>query len=234
MPAPMSPYSLPPRDPAWQAQRAAALLAEMNDRRSCRFFSDRAVPRELIESILAVAHSAPSGANRKPWRFVAINDAALKREIRIAAEAEEKASYERRMPPEWLDALEPLGTDWHKPFLEIAPWLVVVFRVDWEDRAGTRVKNYYPGESAGIASGFFLMAAHLLGLATLTHTPSPMGFLRELCGRPAGEKPYLLIPVGYPAEAATVPDLVKKPLAAVIQWNRNSTDPHGPCLAQGA
>ncbi|TWT44197.1 NADH dehydrogenase [Phycisphaerae bacterium RAS1] len=228
MPASTLPYTLPSRDYAWQMQRAAALLDEMNGRRSCRFFSDRPVPRELIESALAVAHTAPSGANRRPWRFVAIDDPALKREIRIAAEAEEKESYEHRMPPEWLDALEPIGTDWRKPFLEIAPWLVVVFRVDWEEAQGRRVKNYYPSESTGIASGFFLMAAHMLGLATLTHTPSPMGFLREICRRPEGEKPYLLIPAGYPADDATVPDLVRKPLAAVLQWNRGDARAAGP------
>ncbi len=220
MPARMIPYQLPDRTPASQFEQARALLDEMDSRRSCRGFSDRAVPRELIEQAVAVGHSAPSGANRKPWRFVAIDDPAMKREIRAAAETEERESYDHRMPKEWLDALEPIGTTWEKPFLEIAPWLVVLFRIDWVDEGGRRLKNYYPSESAGIAAGFFLMACHHLGLATLTHTPSPMNFLRSICRRPENEKPYLLIPVGYPAGDATVPDLVKKPLSEALQWNR--------------
>ena len=199
--------------------RADALLVEMSTRRSCRFFSDRPVPRELIQKVIGVGHSAPSGANRKPWRFVAVDDASLKQEIRIAAEAEERESYERRMPAEWLAALEPLGTGPEKPFLAIAPWLVVLFRVDWEEIQGKRYHNYYPSESTGIAAGFFLMACHQVGLATLTHTPSPMGFLREILGRPVSEKPYLLIPVGYPAGECTVPDIPKKPLGEALQWN---------------
>lgn len=220
MPARMIPYSLPQRDTAWQSQCASDLLAEMAQRRSCRHFSDRPVPRDLIERALAIAHTAPSGANRKPWGFVAVDDPALKREIRLAAEAEERANYGHRFPPEWLEALEPLGTNADKPFLEIAPWLVVLFRVDYELIAGRTVKNYYPVESAGIMSGFFLMACHQLGLATLTHTPSPMKFLRDLLGRPECEKPILLIPVGYPAEECVVPDLPKKPLEQALQWNR--------------
>lgn len=219
MPAAMIPYALPPRDTAWQVARAAELLAEMKARRSCRFFSDRPVDRHVLEAALEVAHSAPSGANRKPWRFVVVDGPALKRDIRLAAEAEERESYDHRMPKEWLDALEPLGTNWEKPFLEIAPFLVVIFRVDFEELGGRRVKTYYPVESTGIAAGFFLMACHMLGLATLTHTPSPMNFLRDILGRPPHEKPYLLIPVGYPAEDCTVPDIEKKPLAAALQWN---------------
>ncbi|HKQ50466.1 MAG TPA: nitroreductase family protein [Phycisphaerae bacterium] len=220
MPARMIPYQLTERSAAWQAERARSLLAEMEARRSCRFFSDRVVPRELIEQAVAVGHSAPSGANRKPWRFVVVDDPVMKREIRLAAEAEERESYDHRMPQEWLEALEPIGTTWEKPFLEIAPWLVVLFRIDWVEEGGRRLKNYYPSESAGIAAGFFLMACHQLGLATLTHTPSPMNFLRTICRRPENEKPYLLIPVGYPAADATVPDLVKKPLSEALQWNR--------------
>lgn len=200
--------------------RAAALLEEMDARRSCRFFSDEPVPRELIESVIAVAHTAPSGANRKPWRFAAVSDPALKREIRVAAEIEERESYDRRMPREWLKALDPLGTDAHKPFLEIAPWLVVLFRIDWEEVGGERVSNYYPSESTGIAAGMFIMACHQVGLATLTHTPSPMRFLREILGRPVNEKPYLLIPVGFPAADCLVPDIPKKPLGAALQWDR--------------
>lgn len=220
MPPNLIPYALPPRDPAWQIQRARELLAEMDQRRSCRDFSPKPVPRELIEQAVAVAHTAPSGANRKPWRFVVIDDPTIKREIRIAAEAEERESYDHRMPREWLDALEPIGTTWEKPFLEVAPWLVVIFRIDWEETNGRRVKNYYPIESAGLAAGFFLMACHQLGLATLTHTPSPMNFLRDICRRPENERPYLLIPVGYPAENCRVPDLIKKPLSIALQWNR--------------
>lgn len=201
-------------------EQARALLGEMESRRSCRAFSDRSVPRELIELAIAVGHSAPSGANRKPWRFVAIDDPAMKREIRAAAEAEERESYDHRMPKEWLEALEPIGTTWEKPFLEIAPWLVVLFRIDWSAEGGHRLKNYYPSESAGLAAGFFLMTCHHLGLSTLTHTPSPMNFLRTICRRPENEKPYLLIPVGYPAVDARVPDLIKKPLSEALQWNR--------------
>jgi nitroreductase len=200
--------------------RADALLTEMSARRSCRFFSDEPVPRDLIERLIAVAHSAPSGANRKPWRFVAIDEPSLKHEIRLAAETEERASYDHRMPREWLEALEPIGTDAHKPFLELAPWLIVMFRIDWEEVNGARVSNYYPAESAGIAAGFLIMACHQVGLATLTHTPSPMRFLRELLGRPINEKPFLLIPVGYPALDCVVPDIPKKPLTQALQWNR--------------
>jgi nitroreductase len=216
----MIPYRLTKCDPDEQIERARAILSEMQSRRSCRYFSDQPVEKRVIEAAIEIAHSAPSGANRKPWKFVAIDDPKIKREIRVAAEAEERESYDRRMPREWLDAIEPIGTTWEKPFLEIAPWLVIVFRIDWEDAGGKRLKNYYPSESTGIASGFFLMACHMLGLATLTHTPSPMNFLRTILGRPESEKPYLLIPVGYPAADATVPDLLMKPLADALQWNR--------------
>ena len=220
MAAKLIPYSLPRRGEPEMRARAAALLAEMQTRRSCRFFSDDAVPRDLIESLIAIGHSAPSGANRKPWRFVAVDEPKLKHEIRLAAEAEERESYGHRMPPEWLEALEPLGTGPDKPFLDSAPWLVVMFRIDWEEIEGQRVSNYYPAESTGLAAGMFLMACHQVGLATLTHTPSPMRFLREILGRPVNEKPYLLIPVGYPAADCVVPDIPKKPLSAALQWNR--------------
>lgn len=178
------------------------------------------MPRTLIELALEIAHTAPSGANRKPWRFVAIDDPALKHEIRLAAEAEERENYARRFPDDWLEALEPIGTGPEKPYLETAPWLVVLLRVDVEEIAGKTRKNYYPMESHGIMSGFFIMACHQLGLATLTHTPSPMKFLRDICRRPENEKPVLLIPVGYPAPDATVPDIPKKPLHEALQWNR--------------
>ncbi len=220
MPARMIPWSLPERSPDEQIARGHALHREMQNRRSCRAFSDRPVPRELIELALRIAHSAPSGANRKPWHFVAIDDPEMKREIRLAAEQEERENYERRFPPEWLEALEPIGTDASKPYLEVAPWLIALFRVDYELIGGRPQKNYYPMESLGIMSGFFIMACHQLGLATLTHTPSPMRFLREICRRPESEKPVLLIPVGYPADDCLVPDIPKKPLEAATQWNR--------------
>lgn len=220
MPAPLIPYPFPQRTAEEMRSRSTALLAEMTARRSCRAFSAEPIPSEIIEAVIAVGHSAPSGANRKPWRFVAVNDAGLKRDIRLAAEAEEKENYGHRFPAEWLEALEPLGTNSEKPFLEIAPWLVVMFRIDWEEVRGEKVQNYYPAESIGIAAGMFLMACHQVGLATLTHTPSPMKFLRELLGRPVNEKPYLLIPVGYPAADCMVPDIAKKPLSAALQWNR--------------
>jgi iodotyrosine deiodinase len=219
MPAKMIPYEFVRRDEGEMTARVDAMFEEIRSRRSCRYFSDEPVSRELIEKVIAIAHTAPSGANRKAWRFVAVDDVRLKAEIRVAAEAEERESYEHRMPQAWLDALEPIGTDAHKPFLEIAPWLVVMFRIDWEEVDGQRYPNYYPHESAGIAAGFFVMACHHVGLATLTHTPSPMGFLREALGRPVNEKPFLLIPVGYPAVDCVVPDLPKKPLADALQWN---------------
>ncbi len=221
MPARMIPYDFNRREPAEMAARGRLLLDEMRRRRSCRHFSDRPVPRNVIELALEIAHTAPSGANRKPWTFVAIDDPAIKSEIRLAAEAEERENYAHRFPAEWLEALEPIGTGPDKPYLEIAPWLIVLFRVDYELLAsGEKQKSYYPVESIGIMSGFFLMACHQLGLATLTHTPSPMTFLRDVCRRPASEKPVLLIPVGYPAYDCMVPDLPKKPLAAALQWNR--------------
>ncbi len=221
MPARMLPYDFPRREPGEMIARGRALLNEMRARRSCRTFSPQPVPREAIELATEIAHSAPSGANRKPWTFVAIDDPAIKREIRLAAEAEERENYAHRFPAEWLEALEPIGTGPDKPYLEIAPWLVVLFRVDYELVAGgEKQKSYYPSESLGIMSGFFLMACHQIGLATLTHTPSPMKFLRELCRRPESEKPVLLIPVGYPAEDCVVPDLPKKPLSAALHWNR--------------
>lgn len=201
-------------------QRADDLLAEMNERRSCRFFSDTPIPRDIIERVIAVANTAPSGANRKPWRFVAVDDPKIKHEIRVAAEKEEHESYKHRMPTEWLDALEPIGTDEHKPFLDIAPWIIVMFRVDWEIVGPKKIKSYYPVESCGIAAGMLLTACHMTGLATLTHTPSPMRFLRDILHRPVNEKPFLLIPTGFPAKNCTVPDIPKKPVDQVIQWNR--------------
>jgi len=219
LPANMIPYAFERRAEPEMHARADALLAEMTRRRSCRHFSDEPVPRSLIEKVIAIGHTAPSGANRKPWRFVAVSDQKIKKEIRVAAEAEEHETYDHRMPDAWRAALEPLGTDEHKPFLEIAPWLVAIFRIDWEIVDGVKCKNYYPVESSCLAAGMFLMACHQVGLATLTHTPSPMKFLREILGRPENEKPFLLVPVGYPAADCTVPDVPKKPLHEALQWN---------------
>lgn len=203
-----------------QMERARRLLSTLKTRRSCRDFSPKPVPQPLIEALIAIAHTAPSGANRQPWHFVAVNDPGMKREIRQAAEAEEHESYTRRMPPAWLEALEPLGTDENKPFLERAPWLIVVFQVTWENVDGKKQPNYYPVESVGLACGLFLAACHQVHLATLTHTPSPMKFLRDICRRPENEKPFLLIPVGYPADGCQVPQITKKPVGDVLQWNR--------------
>ncbi len=201
-----------------QLARAREFESRMRTRRTVRQFSSRAVPRELIEAALRVASRAPSGANQQPWRFVAVSAPEIKRKIRLAAEAEEKQNYERRFPQEWLDALAVLETNWHKEFLEIAPWLIVVFRIDYgiaRDAEGNerKVKHYYVQESVGIACGFLITALHNMGMATLTHTPSPMGFLNQVLGRPANEKPFLLLPVGFPAEDAKVPDITKKPLS---------------------
>ena len=227
MPAKQLPYHFPREDEQDMRRRGEALVARMNGRRSCRAFSPEPVPPDLIEKAIAVGHSAPSGANRKPWRFVAVSDPILKRRIREAAEAQERENYGRRFPQAWLDALEPLGTTPDKGCLEVAPWLVVMFRIDWDQIDGARVQNYYPAESIGIAAGMFLMACHQIGLATLTHTPSPMTFLRTLLTRPVNEKPYLLIPVGYPAADCTVPDIPKKPLSAALTWCTGCTKPAG-------
>ena len=200
--------------------RAKAFYDLMDARRSVRFFSDRPVSRKLIEMAIMTASTAPSGAHRQPWRFVAINDPALKHKIRVAAEEEEHESYHGRMSAEWLEALAPIGTDWHKPFLEIAPWLVVCFAETYGvDEQGEKVKNYYVQESCGIACGMFIAALHNMGLATLTHTPSPMRFLSDILKRPKNERPFILFPVGYPADDATVPDLQRKPLDEIVQWN---------------
>ncbi|HYO77169.1 MAG TPA: nitroreductase family protein [Thermoanaerobaculia bacterium] len=186
-------------------------------RRSVREFSSEPVPDEAIELAIQAAASAPSGANMQPWKFVVVRDAAVKRDIRIAAEKEERENYDGRMPEEWLRALAPLQTDWRKEFLEIAPLLIVVFKEDYGlEPDGRRVTHYYVNESVGIACGFLLAALNAAGLATLTHTPSPMGFLREILGRPKNEKAFLLIPVGYPAEGCEVPDIQKKPLRDVL------------------
>lgn len=192
-------------------ERAEAIRGRYLRRRSCRFFSDKWVPEQVIVDLLEIASSAPSGANKQPWHFAAISSASLKSRIRHAAEEEERMFYQERATEEWLKDLAPLGTDWEKPFLETAPWLIVVFKEIYEQGPeGERKKHYYVNESVGIASGFLISAIHELGLVTLTHTPSPMNFLSEILERPPHQKPFLLLPVGYPAEDATVPNLTKK------------------------
>ena len=215
------PLDFEPVTPEESAARADAFYAEMARRRSVRDFSDRPVPRRLVERAIQTAATAPSGAHQQPWTWVAVSDLDLKRRIRQAAEAEERAFYDGRAPDDWLDALAPLGTDWQKPFLETAPWLVVLFAQRWgaapPGRGGKR-KHYYVQESCGIAAGLFITALHHMGLATLTHTPSPMRFLSDLLGRPPNEAALVLFPVGYPAEGASVPDLKRKGLGEVAVW----------------
>jgi iodotyrosine deiodinase len=201
-------------------RRAEAFLATMRTRRSVRDFSTEPVPRDLVKRAIAAAHTAPSGANRQPWHFVAVKDPTLKRRIREAAEVEERAFYEGgRATPEWLAALAALGTGWRKPFLETAPWLVAVFKeVYGLGPDGGKITNYYVNESVGIACGLFIAAIHDIGLATLTHTPQPMRFLSRILQRPANESPFILFPIGYPAEGCVVPALEKKPVEAVVTW----------------
>lgn len=197
--------------------RVRGFVEHVRRRRTVRDFSPEPVPLDLVESAIEAAASAPSGANRQPWRFVVVGDPQIKRRIREAAEIEEREFYDHRVTEEWRADLAPFGTDWHKPFLEVAPWLIVVFRLDYEpercpDGGVRHHKNYYVQESVGIAVGLLLTALHTAGLATLTHTPSPMGFLAEVLGRPRHERPYVLIPVGYPAPDAQVPAITKKTL----------------------
>jgi nitroreductase len=214
------PYEFQRREEKEMLQRANSFCALMGKRRSIRLFSPDPVPRELIEAAIRTAATAPSGANRQPWRFVVVGNSATKKRIRIAAEKEERLSYARRMPDEWLEALEPIGTDWRKEFLETVPWIVVVFAISYDllDQNVKR-KNYYVQESVGIACGLFISAIHNMGLTTLTHTPSPMNFLSEILNRPQNERPFLLFPVGYPAGEVTVPDLSKKELEEILVWH---------------
>jgi nitroreductase len=199
--------------------RARDFSDAVRRRRSVRDFAPDPVPRDVIEACILAAGSAPNGANRQPWHFVAVSDRAVKGRIREAAEAEERAFYEERAPDAWLDALAPLGTDAHKPFLETAPWLIAVFAESWSrDASGERRKNYYVTESVGIATGILVTALHHSGLASLTHTPSPMGFLNEVLDRPDNERPFLLLVVGYPAADARVPVIAKKSLAEIATF----------------
>ena len=201
-----------------EEMRAAAeeFLATMRRRRTVRDFSSRPVPRDVIERCLLAAGTAPNGANRQPWRFVVVGNAEVKREIRREAEIEEEAFYSGKAPQEWLDALEHLGTDANKPFLERAPWLIVIFAERYEVAPdGKKLKNYYVSESVGIATGMLITALHNAGLATLTHTPSPMTFLNELLDRPDNERPFLILVVGHPEEDARVPDIGKKSIEEI-------------------
>lgn len=212
---PYRPERYPPEE---TAARAAAFYAMIAGRRTVRDFSPEPVARTVIADLIRAAGTAPSGAHRQPWHFVAVSDPALKRRIRAAAEEEERENYARRFPPSFLAALAPVGTDWRKPFLEIAPWLIVVFKREWELRDGERRPNYYVCESVGIAVGLLLAAAREAGLVTLTHTPNPMGFLSRELERPRNEKPYVIIPVGYPAPEATVPDFRRRSLNEICTW----------------
>ncbi len=192
----------------------------MQRRRTVRTFDSRPVPRELIADCITAAGTAPSGANQQPWHFVAVSDPHVKHEIRVAAEKEERLFYEQRATDEWLAAIAPMETDWHKPFLEAAPWLIAVFVQKWGRAAdGSKIKHYYPTESVGIATGILITALHIAGLATLTHTPSPMGFLNEILHRPADtERPFVLVVAGYPAPGTRVPDISRKPPDALCSW----------------
>ena len=216
------PLEFTPIDEGEMLVKSSLYLEQMKTRRSVREFSDRPVPFEVIENVVMTAASAPSGANKQPWTFVIVKDPDIKRQIRLAAEKEEKEFYDHRAPEEWLEDLDSLGTDWHKPFLESAPYLIVVFKKLYdvektEETSPEHRKNYYVNESVGIASGFLLTAIHNAGLVALTHTPSPMGFLSEILSRPVNEKPFLLIPVGYPADNTQVPVLKKKSFEEVTQ-----------------
>ena len=210
------PYSGIPFSEAETLRRSREFLAYMQRRRSIRQFSDRPVPREVIDNIVMTAASAPSGAHKQPWSFCVVSDPDLKRRIRISAEEEEYQNYHGRMSEEWLEDLKPFGTDWQKPFLEVAPYLIVVFKKSYDLAGGEKRKHYYVNESVGLAAGFLLAAIHHAGLVALTHTPSPMNFLQRLLNRPENEKAFLLIPTGYPAPEARVPDLSRKTKAEVL------------------
>lgn len=220
MPAPQfAPLNFQEFPAAEMERRATAFRTELERRRTVRHFADRPVPRAVIEECVRTAATAPSGANMQPWHFVTVSDPVLKHRIRVAAEAEEQEFYETRAPKEWLEALAALGTDAHKPFLETAPCLIVVFGEQYGTRgAGKKIKHYYVQESVGIATGLLIAAVHHAGLASLTHTPSPMGFLGEILGRPPNERAFLILVVGYPAEDAVVPVITKRPLDEIATF----------------
>jgi nitroreductase len=205
--------------PEEMMERATSFREEMQRRRTVRHFSDKPVPRDIIEECLLAAGTAPNGANLQPWHFVVVNNPTVKHKIRLEAEKEEAEFYHRRAPQEWLDALAPLGTNEHKPFLDIAPYLIAIFgKTRGQLADGRRVKNYYVNESVGIATGFLIVALHKAGLVSLTHTPSPMGFLNAILNRPSEEKPFLLLVTGYPVEEAEVPVITKKTLAEIATF----------------
>jgi nitroreductase len=210
------PYNSEKYSPEEMLQRAQALHAFCEKRRSIRMFSDKAVPYEVIEKLILTANTAPSGANKQPWTFCVVSDPKMKKKIREAAEKEEYESYHGRMSESWLEDLKPFGTDWHKPFLETAPFLIIVFKRAYETENGEKANNYYVNESVGIACGFLIHAIHNAGLVTLTHTPSPMNFLTKILDRPQNERPFLLLPVGYPADDAVVPDIKRKTAGQII------------------
>jgi iodotyrosine deiodinase len=212
---PYHPFTVPDEE---RMAVAASILEEMDHRRTVREFSDRPVPREMIEAAIMSASTAPSGAHMQPWTFVLIGDPEIKRKVRIAAEIEEKENYEGgRIPPHWREDLAPVGTDWHKGFLETVPWIVVVFEQRYGTKPdGSKQHHYYVKESVGIACGLFIDALHRMGLSTLTHTPSPMAFLRKVLDRPENERPFILFPIGYAADDCEVPDLTRKTLADVM------------------
>lgn len=213
------PYTKEVYDEPEMIRRSQAFFEWANERRSVREFSSKPVPREVMENILMTASTAPSGAHKQPWVFCLISNAALKRRLRELAEEEERKSYGGRMSEKWLKDLEPLGTDWRKEFIDVAPWIVVVMKAVYEvDEEGLKHNNYYVAESVGIASGFLLMAVHNAGLVALTHTPSPMNFIAKALDRPENERPFLLIPVGFPAESVSVPDLQRKKAEQVIHY----------------
>jgi iodotyrosine deiodinase len=206
-------------DEQWMKERSTSFYNMMEKRRSIRYFSDKPVPKAIIENIIRTAGTAPSGAHKQPWTFCVVTDKKIKQEIRVAAEKEEFESYNSRMPEEWLKDLAPIGTDWRKPFLETAPYLIIVFKKSFELIAENKKGNtYYAAESCGLACGFLLAAIHNAGLAALTHTPSPMNFLTKILNRPQNEKPFLLIPVGYAADDCLVPDIKRKPLDEIACW----------------
>ena len=213
------PLDFEPLDETEMAARAERFRQNLARRRTVRDYSERPVPKTIIETAIATAATAPSGANQQPWTFVAISDRQIKKRIREAAELEEKEFYAGRAGEEWLGALAHLGTDWEKPFLETAPWLIAIFAQRWGvDEHGKRYKHYYVPESVGIASGFLIAALHNAGLATLTHTPAPMNFLNRICGRPDNEKAVILLVAGYPAEGCEVPVIEKKTMEEVAVW----------------
>ena len=206
-------------DTATMQATANSFYKNMDDRRTCRDFSNKPIPKDVIENIILTASTAPSGAHKQPWTFCVVSNAEIKKQIRNEAEKEEYESYTSRMPEEWKKDLLPLATNWEKEFLEIAPYLIIVFKKSYElDAEANKTNVYYANESCGIACGFLLAAIHQAGLVALTHTPSPMNFLSKVLDRPINEKPYLLVPVGYAADECWVPDIVRKDLDAISAW----------------